>query len=178
MLTAAGKEPVDEFGRTVRDHVNERTAAEDLEERRRRQRARREANIKQESDGMYKLFGTFDPVAGARIETALANMAKQIRLDEDPKGRATPAQRYADALEALITRQGAGTGGKPQRTTLLVIQPPTPTQPTPRSAARQQQGPPRRSPQRQTRLPETSKSPGSNPAEPSTNPSNAETGSQ
>ena len=121
LLTAAGKEPVDEFGRTVRDHVNERTAAEDLEERRRRQRARREANIKQESDGMYKLFGTFDPVAGARIETALANMAKQIRLDEDPKGRATPAQRYADALEALITRQGTGTGGKPQRTTLLVI---------------------------------------------------------
>ena len=121
LLTAAEKEPVDEFGRTVREHVNERTAAEDLEERRRRQRARREANIKQESDGMYKLFGTFDPVAGARIETAIAAMAKQIRHDEDPKGRATPAQRYADALEALITRQGTGTGGKPQRTTLVVV---------------------------------------------------------
>ena len=121
LLAAAEKEPVDEFGRTVRDHVNERTAAEDLEERRRRQRARREANIKQESDGMYKLFGTFDPVAGARIETAIAAMAKQIRHDEDPNNRAAPAQRYADALEALITRQGTGTGGKPQRTTLLVI---------------------------------------------------------
>ena len=121
LLTAAEHEPVDVFGRTVRDHVNERTAAEDLEEQRRRQRARREANIKQESDGMYKLFGTFDPVAGARIETAIATMAKQIRHDEDPKGRATPAQRYADALEALITRQSTGAGGKPQRTTLLVI---------------------------------------------------------
>lgn len=121
LLAAAEKQPADVFGRTVRDHVNERTAEEDLEQRRRRQRARREANIKQESDGMYKLFGTFDPVAGARIETAIAAMAKQIRHAEDPKNRATPAQRYADALEALITRQGTGTDGKPQHTTLLVI---------------------------------------------------------
>lgn len=121
LLAAAEKEPADEFGRTVRDHVNERTVSEDLEEQRRRQRTRREANIKHESDGMYKLFGTFDPVAGARIETAIATMAKQIRHDEDPKGRATPAQRYADALEALITRQSTGANGKPPRTTLLVI---------------------------------------------------------
>ena len=118
LLTAAGKEPADVFGRTVRDHVNERSAGEDLEERRRRQRSRREANIKQESDGMYKLFGTFDPVAGARIETALAAMARKLWHAEDPKHRATPAQRYADALEELITRRGAG---KPQGTNLLVI---------------------------------------------------------
>ena len=118
LLVAAEKEPADVFGHTVRDHVNERSAGEDLEERRRRQRARREANIKKESDGMYKLFGTFDPVAGARIETALAAMAKQLRHDENPKHRATPAQRYADALELLITRQGAG---KPQGTNLVVI---------------------------------------------------------
>lgn len=121
LLAAAENEPADVFGHTVRDHVNERTATEGLEERRRRQRARREANIKQESDGMYKLFGTFDPVAGARIETALAAMAKRLWHDEDPKGRSTPAQRYADALEALITRQGTGGAGEPQRTTLLVI---------------------------------------------------------
>ncbi len=124
LLAAAEKEPADVFGRTLRDHVNERSAGEDLEERRRRQRAQREANIKQESDGMYKLFGKFDPVAGARIETALAGMAKQLWHDEDPKNRATPAQRYADALEQLVTRRGAGTGtgtGKAQRTNLLVI---------------------------------------------------------
>ncbi len=118
LLDAAGKEPADVFGHTVRDHVNERSAGEDLEERRRRQRARREANIKKESDGMYKLFGTFDPVAGARIETALATMAKKLWHGEDPGNRATPAQRCADALEQLITRQSAG---KPQRTNLLVI---------------------------------------------------------
>ena len=121
LLDAAETEPADVFARTVRDHVNERTTAEDLEEQRRRQRNRREANIKQESDGMYKLFGTFDPVAGARIETAIAAMANQIWHGEDPKHRSTPAQRYADALEALITRQGAGNATKHQRTTLLVI---------------------------------------------------------
>ena len=118
LLVAAGKEPADVFAHTVRDHVNERSAGEGLEERRRRQRARREANIKKESDGMYKLFGTFDPVAGARIETALAATAKKLRHGEDPKHRATPAQRYADALELLITRQGAG---KAQRANLVVI---------------------------------------------------------
>ena len=118
LLAAAETEPSDVFARTVRDHVNERSAGEDLEERRRRQRSRREANIKQESDGMYKLFGTFDPVTGARIETALAAMAKKLRHGEDPKDRATPAQRYADALELLITRRDAG---KPQGTNLVVI---------------------------------------------------------
>ncbi len=120
LLDAAGTEPADVFARTVRDHVNERTATEDLEERRRRQRSRREANIKKESDGMYKLFGTFDPVAGARIETAIAAMANQIWHSEDSKNRATPAQRYADALEALITRQDAG-AAKAQRTALVVV---------------------------------------------------------
>ncbi len=123
LLDAAGTEPADVFARTVRDHVNERTAAEDLEERRRRQRSRREANIKQQSDGMYKLFGTFDPLAGARIETALAAMAQHLWHGEDPKNRASAAQRYADALEALITRQDAGGAGgaKFQRTALVVV---------------------------------------------------------
>ena len=118
LLAAAEREPADVFGRTVRDHVNERSANEDLEERRRRQRARREVSLKQESDGMYKLFGKFDPVAGARIETALAAAAKQLWHAEDPKNRATPAQRFADALEMLVTRKGAGMA---QSTTLLVI---------------------------------------------------------
>ena len=118
LLAAAEREPADVFGRTVRDHVNERSSGEDLEDRRRRQRAQREVSLKQESDGMYKLFGKFDPVAGARIETALAAAAKQLWHAEDAKNRATPAQRFADALEMLVTRNGTG---KAQSTTLLVI---------------------------------------------------------
>ena len=113
----AGREPVDVFGRTVRDHVNDRSS-DDLEERRKRQRAQRKASITQQSDGMYNLFGRFDPVAGARIETALAAMAGRMWRAEDAKNRPTPQQRFADALETLITRDGSG---KSQSTTLLVI---------------------------------------------------------
>ena len=118
LLAAAEHEPTDVFGHTVRDHVNERSADEELEERRRRQRARRELSIKQQSDGMYKLSGFFDPVAGSRIETALAAAAKKLWRAEDPKNRVTPPQRFADALELLVTRNGSG---KAQSTTLLVI---------------------------------------------------------
>ena len=118
LLGAAASQPTDVFANTVRDHVNERTAREDLKEQRRRQRARRELSIKQQSDGMYKLFGLFDPVAGARIETALTAAAKKLRRVEDPANRATVPQRYADALELLAT--GNGAAGNPN-TTLLVI---------------------------------------------------------
>ena len=118
LLAAAEQQPTDVFGHTVRDHVNEKSASEDLRERRRRQRARRELSIKQQSDGMYKLFGLFDPVAGARIETALTAAARKLRRGEDPTDRATVPQRYADALEHLAT--GSGAAGA-QSTTLLVI---------------------------------------------------------
>ena len=118
LLDAAGTEPADVFARTVRDHLNERTAGEDLAERRRRQRARRELSIKQQSDGMYKLFGLFDPVAGARIQTALDAAARKIRRGEDSANRATVPQRYADALELLATANDAAGA---QHTTLLLI---------------------------------------------------------
>ena len=118
LLDAAARQPTDVFGHTVRDHVNEKSAGEDLVERRRRQRARRELSIKRQSDGMYKLFGHLDPVAGARVETALDAAANKLRRGEDPANRATVPQRYADALELLATGNGAaGT----QSTTLLVI---------------------------------------------------------
>ena len=118
LLTAAEREPTDVFGHTVRDHVNEKSADEDLQERRRRQRARRELSISRHSDGMYKLFGLFDPVAGARIDTALTAAAKKLRHHEDPTNRATVPQRYADALERLATANSAAGS---QSTTFLVV---------------------------------------------------------
>ncbi|MCY3924204.1 MAG: DUF222 domain-containing protein [bacterium] len=118
LLAAAAGEPADTFARTLRRHVDERTAGEDPAEVRRRQRARREVSLSRQPDGTYKLFGLFDPLAGARIETALAAEARRLRRSEDPKDRATPAQRAADALERLVTRSGPG---KTQSTTLLVI---------------------------------------------------------
>ena len=108
LLAAAEREPADLFGRTVRDHLNDRSG-DDLEDIRRRQRERRQATIKQDPDGMYKLFGTFDPVTGARIETALTAAANRLWHGTDDKNRPTPKQRLADALESLITG-GTGSG--------------------------------------------------------------------
>ena len=110
LLAAAAREPADLFGRTVREHLDERSA-DDLEERRRRQRERRAVTWKQDPDGMYKLFGRFDPVTGARIETALTATANTLWHAEDPKNRATPKQRLADALEMLVTG-GSARGAK------------------------------------------------------------------
>ena len=127
LLAAAEREPADLFGRTVRDHLNE-ISGDDLAERRRRQRERRQATIKQDPDGMYKLFGTFDPVTGARIETALTAAANRLWHGTDDKSRPTPKQRLADALESLITsgtgNGNSGTGGgnsAPQGVDLLLI---------------------------------------------------------
>ena len=134
LLAAAEREPADLFGRTVRDHLNERSG-DDLAELRRRQRERRQATIKQDPDGMYKLFGTFDPVTGARIETALTAAANRLWHGTDDKSRPTPKQRLADALESLITGgtangnsgtgkgiSGTGNGNSaPQGVDLLVI---------------------------------------------------------
>ncbi|MCE2531492.1 MAG: DUF222 domain-containing protein, partial [Acidimicrobiia bacterium] len=118
LLSAAESEPTDTFGRTLREHVNERTADEDHVARRLRQHKRREVSITHQPDGMYKLFGLLDPIAGARVETALAAAARKLRRSEDPNNRATVPQRFADALEMLVTRSGKGAK---QSTTLLVI---------------------------------------------------------
>ena len=115
LLIAAGEQPADLFGRTVRGHLHE-LAGDDLAARRRRQRQRRELRWKQDPDGMYELVGRFDPVAGARIETALTATANKLWHAEDPKRRASAKQRLADALELLVTGGGhahrAGADGR------------------------------------------------------------------
>ena len=118
LLDAATRQPTDMFAATVRDHVNERIRGDDLEERRRRQRARREVSISKQSDGMYRLRGLFDPVAGARLESAIATAARKLWAGEDPRNRATVPQRFADALEMLVTRTGTG---KSLGATLVIV---------------------------------------------------------
>ena len=110
LLAAAQREPADLFGRTVREHLNDR-ARDDLPERRKQQRAQRKLSFKQQPDGMFELFGRFDPVSGSRIETALTAAANRLWHAEDAKDRATPRQRMADALELLVTGGGGGNAG-------------------------------------------------------------------
>ncbi len=118
LLAAAAQQPIDVFGRTVRDHLNERTSGEDLEARRRRQRERREFSIRPQSDGMYRINGWLDPLAGAKVQTALGAEYRRLLRAADPKNRPTTTQLYADAFEALVTRRGKG---KALRTTLVVV---------------------------------------------------------
>ncbi|MYI55827.1 MAG: DUF222 domain-containing protein [Acidimicrobiia bacterium] len=119
LLAAAVEQPADLFGATVRDHLNARDRG-DLEARRRRQRSQRRLTWKRQPDGMFELFGRFDPLTGSRIETAITAAANRLWRTEDPDNRATPHQRLADALESLVTHGGEATGGA-QGVDLLVI---------------------------------------------------------
>ncbi|MDE0232226.1 MAG: DUF222 domain-containing protein, partial [bacterium] len=57
------------------------------------------------TDGMTVLYGRFDPITGALIETALSQKMDELWREEDPRARCTPGQRMADALAYLVTRE-------------------------------------------------------------------------
>ena len=54
---------------------------------------------------MKVIYGRFDPVTGALIETALSQKMNELWREEDPRARRTPGQRMADALAGLVTRE-------------------------------------------------------------------------
>ena len=109
----------DKFAHTVRKHEQQQSQ-DDGESKLEHQRSRRFAKITTDpDDGMTVLYGRFDPITGARIETAISSMMNHLWREEDPRNRATAPQRMADALTELITRQAKG--GRPQDTKLLLI---------------------------------------------------------
>jgi len=115
LLAAAEAEPEDQFRRTLKDHINQRTSEQELERRRDAQRRRRRASISEQPDGMFHLFAQFDPLTGARVQAALVAKSDQLFRAEDPKDRPTAPQRSADALADLVctnhntdSRGGAG----------------------------------------------------------------------
>ena len=112
----------DKFAGTVRKHEQKRSE-DDGVSKLEHQRSRRFAKIKTDpDDGMTVLYGRFDPVTGARIETAVSHMMNQLWHKEDPLNRATAGQRMADALELLITRPpGKDQEGRSQDARLLLI---------------------------------------------------------
>ncbi len=110
LLDAAETQGDDLFGRTLKNHVNERTSDEELQVRRERQRRRRRASISEEPDGMFNLFAKLDPLAGARLRIALTAKADELFRAEDPQQRATPPQRLADALEQLVCNADTNSG--------------------------------------------------------------------
>lgn len=74
----------DKFAGTVRKHEKQR-AQDDGVSKLEHQRSRRFAKITTElDDGMTVLYGRFDPVTGARIETAVSRMMTELWHEEDP----------------------------------------------------------------------------------------------
>ena len=112
----------DKFAGTVRRHERDRSP-DDGEANLKRQRSRRYARIKTDvDDGMMVLYGRFDPVTGARIETALSAKMRELWREEDPGNRVTAGQRMADALEQLLTGpRGKTKNGRVQDVKLLLI---------------------------------------------------------
>ncbi|MDE0232830.1 MAG: DUF222 domain-containing protein [bacterium] len=120
LLDDARTQSPDRFAARVRKHEQQRSQ-DDGVSRLEHQRSRRFANFKTDvDDGMTVLYGRFDPVTGARIETALSKKMNELWQEEDPRERATAGQRMADALEILLTRPGGEDGGA-QDVRLLVI---------------------------------------------------------
>ena len=87
-----------------------------------RQRSRRFARIRTDvDDGMTVLYGRFDPVTGARIETVLSAKMGELWREEDPGNRRSAGQRMADALEQLLTGPRQAKNGRVQDVKLLLI---------------------------------------------------------
>ncbi len=111
----------DKFAGTVRRHEQQRSQDDGMS-RLEHQRSRRYAKVTTDpDDGMTVLYGRFDPITGARIESVLSRKMDELWRDEDPRNRATPGQRMADALTLLLTRPGGSEDDGPSRGTRLLL---------------------------------------------------------
>lgn len=121
LVEAARHQDFGTFSRTLRDHQHEQSG-DDGKSLMAKQRERRDLSFfKSPDDGMFILNGRFDPVAGNRIEAALADEERRLRNDKSDKAAADQAtfnQRLADALENLVCAESGDR--KPQGTTLVV----------------------------------------------------------
>ncbi|MCE2528229.1 MAG: DUF222 domain-containing protein, partial [Actinomycetia bacterium] len=121
LLDDARNQSPDKFAATVRKH-EQKHAEDDGVSKLEHQRSRRYATLKTDiEDGTTVLYGRFDPITGARIETAVSHMMNELWHEEDPRNRATAGQRMADALTELLTRPSKDKHGRPQDVKLLLI---------------------------------------------------------
>ena len=111
----------EKFAATVRKHEQARSEDDGMSKLE-FQRSRRFAKITTDlEDGMTVLYGRFDPITGAQIETVLSAKMGELWRAEDSGNRATPGQRMADALQSLIARPGQDRNGNPIDARLLLI---------------------------------------------------------
>ncbi|MDE0115851.1 MAG: DUF222 domain-containing protein [bacterium] len=118
LVEAARREDFGTFSRTLRDHEHE-MSGDGGKSLMAKQRERRTFNFfKAPDDGMFVLNGRFDPVAGNRIEAALADEVRRLRNEAKEDDLTTFDQRMADALENLVCADASDR--KPQGTTLIL----------------------------------------------------------
>ena len=112
----------DKFAGTVRKYEQERSEDDGMS-RLEQQRSKRYAKIRTAvEDGMKVLYGRFDPITGALLETALSKKMAELWREEDPRARRTPGQRMADALVGLVTREDTDEeNSQPRGPRLLLI---------------------------------------------------------
>ncbi len=122
LVDKARTQSPDKFGGTVRKYEQQRSEDDGMG-RLEHQRSRRFARIRTDRvDGMTVLYGRFDPITGALLETALSQKMDEIWREEDPRARCTPGQRMADALAHLVTREETDEdGGRVRGPRLLLI---------------------------------------------------------
>lgn len=66
-------------------------------------RTKRELSLSERPDGMWKIDGLLDPIAGTKLHDLLAPLMAKDNAD-DPRG---PKQRRADALDDVVSLAGA-----------------------------------------------------------------------
>ena len=105
LMGKASTQSPDKFAGTVRKYEQERSEDDGISQLK-HQKSRRYAKIRTATDdGMTVLYGRFDPITGALLETALSRKMDELWREEDPRARRTPGQRMADALAGLVTRE-------------------------------------------------------------------------
>ena len=117
LVEAARNEDFGTFSKTLRDHQHEHSG-DDGKSLMAKQRERRSFSFfKSPDDGMFVVNGRFDPVAGNRMEAALADEVRRLANSKDGDQTAFD-QRMADALENLVCADTKDR--KPQGTTLIL----------------------------------------------------------
>ncbi len=118
LVEAARHQGYDQFAKTTRRHQQEMSDddGQSIHDRQHNNRTARAFTSRE--TGMFILSGEFDPVTGAKIDTALAVKERELWNAEDPNARRTPQQRMADALAELILEPEKG---KAQGTALMVV---------------------------------------------------------
>ncbi|WP_420436490.1 DUF222 domain-containing protein [Candidatus Poriferisocius sp.] len=118
LVEAARHEDFGTFSKTLRDHQHEQSG-DDGKSLMAKQRERRSFRFfKSPDDGMFVVNGRFDPVAGNRMEAALADEVRRLANSSKDGDQTAFDQRMADALENLVCADAKDR--KPQGTTLIL----------------------------------------------------------